>query len=381
MAAKNKPKETSRRLKGDGSIQQLPNGKYKAVITIGRVDGKQIRKSVTRNTPKEVIAALNQLKSEHQQGNIAAPSKMTLKELSDLWVKSLRLKTKPKTIDSYEHILEKHIVPSLGNIKVQKLTVTDINNFIQSLHGLGLSPAYIIKIRGNLHSILQKALMDGIVSRNLVSRADTVKMQQSERRALTDLEIPRVLEEARKYDMSPRKTYHHYYLFILLDLATGCRRGELLALRWENVNLEKHTVSIKENFAEVKGRHVLGTPKSKRGIRDISVDAKVLEQLTKELPGDHKTGLVFCLVDGSPIPFTTIERAVKAIMENAGCPGVTIHNIRHTHATHLLSAGYDLKAVAQRLGDDPRTLLSTYAHLLPGKDKEIAGFIGNKLIP
>ena len=370
-----------RRPKGDGSVQQLAKDKYKIQITVGYdQDGNQIRKSFTGQTQREVIAMLNKFKSEKQFGTLVAPTAMIMGDYILRWLASKKINIKAKSYSTYKFSCEKHIIPALGSLKVQKVTTAVLNDYFVDKATSGLALASLAQHRAILSGIMTLALSEGIIGTNPVTLVSSIPKTRPQQIVLSDEQIKKLLDVARTYkSVRTGMGLHCIYHIILLALATGMRRGELLALQWRNIDLTNNRISIIDNVVEIEGKQVLDTPKSDNGIRSFSVDPKVLQVLKAEL-WTNKEGLVFQKEAGKYIPFTNLTSAYKRCLGLAGLPQeVRLHDLRHTHVTHLLANHYDVKLVSQRIGDDPKTVMNTYAHVMPHKDKEASEFMGAKL--
>lgn len=380
----NNPKKSltkKRRPKGDGSLQQLAKDKYKIQITVGYDQaGNQIRKSFTGKTQREVIAMLNKFKSEKQLGILVAPASMTMGEYTLRWLASKKVNVKAKSYSTYKFSCEKHIIPTLGGLKVQKVTTSILNDYFVAKATAGLSLASLAQHRAILSGIMTLALSEGVIGTNPVTLVSSIPKTRPHQVVLSDGQMKKLLDVARTYkSVRAGMGLHCIYHIILLALATGMRRGELLALQWRDIDLATNRVSIVDNLVEIEGKQVLDTPKSDNGVRSFSVEPKVLQVLKAEL-WTKEAGLVFQKDKGKYIPFTNLTSAYKRCLELAGIPReVRLHDLRHTHVTHLLSNHYDVKLVSQRIGDDPKTVMNTYAHVMPHKDKEASEFIGSKL--
>lgn len=378
---KEKAPAKKRRPKGDGSLQQLAKDKYKIQITVGYdQNGNQIRKSFTGNTQREVIAMLNKFKSEKQLGTLVPPTSMTMRDYILRWLASKKINVKAKSYATYKFSCEKHIIPALGNLKVQKVTTSILNDYFVAKGVAGLALASLAQHRAILSGIMTLALSEGVIGTNPVTLVSSIPKTRSNQVVLSDGQMKKLLDVARTYKSVRRGMgLDCIYHIILLALATGMRRGELLALQWKNIDLANNTVSIFDNLVEIEGKQVLDTPKSDNGIRSFSVEPKVLQVLKDEL-WTKEEGLVFQKGEGKYIPFTNLTSAYKRCLRLAGIPReVRLHDLRHTHVTHLLSNHYDIKLVSQRIGDDPKTIMNTYAHVMPHKDKEASEFMGSKL--
>jgi len=372
-------KKANRRPKGEGSLQQLSKNKFKVQLTVGYDQhGRQLRKSFTGKTQREAVEMLNKFKIQQQQGTLLVTNNATLAEYAARWLGAKTATIKLKTYATYDFACRKHILPVLGQYQLQKINTLQINNYLTTKAQEGLAPATLNMHRAMLHNIFEMAVKEGLISRNAVAATTTIPSSHKHQNILTGDEMERLLTAAQKY--SQLSGNHYVYHIILLALATGMRRGELLALNWENVDPVANTLTISTNLVEITGKQVLDTPKTEGSRRTIAVEGGILKALKNDL-WSPVGGLVFRLKTGRYIPFSTLGRAFRLIVKQAGIhKTVRIHDLRHTHVTHLLAHGYDMKMVADRIGDDVRTVMQIYAHSLPGQDEAAAAYMGAKLL-
>jgi integrase len=320
------------------------------------------------------------LRAELQTGVLVPSSTVTLEQFTARWLGAKKFSAKKKTYATYELACVKHILPMLGRHKLPKLTTTHINDFIRTKAQQGLSAATLSQHRAILHNILALAVTEGCLGRNVVAAASPIPREPKEQNILTDAEMIRLLQAARAYCTECKQGFRQIYHVVLLALATGLRRGEIVGLRWENVNMDQSLLTVSENVVEVAGKQVRGTPKTRGSWRTIAVEPAVLKLLRDEL-WTPAGGLVFTGANRRLVPFSTLGRTFRLLLVKADITKqVRLHDLRHTHVTHLLAQGYDLKMVAARIGDDVRTAMQIYAHALPEKDKDAASFIGAKLL-
>jgi integrase len=168
------------------------------------------------------------------------------------------------------------------------------------------------------------------------------------------------------------------YHIVLIALATGARRGELLALKWDNINFVNNTITIKENLVEVKGGVQIHSPKTKASRRTIAVHPSVLAQL-EELRSE--SDWVFHTGNGKQLSPSNVSHSYQRLLGEANLPNIRFHDLRHTHATLLIANGHNIKTVSARIGHtDIKITLNLYAHALPEQDREAADKIGAWLV-
>lgn len=387
QSPKEQKEAKKRRPKGDGSIQQLGPNRYKIQIEAGYdAKGNRLRKTFTGATKREVIDKKNQYLNEKKQGTLTRTSTCKMSEFITRWLSIKEGKTRKNTYRAYVFLCDKHITPALGMHRVQNLKTAHVNDFIAAKRKEGLAPSSIQKLKALLHGILDLALKEGLVARNVVDNCDTITGEtKTSIRPLTDEEMEKLLEVSRgvfEADKGKGNRFYLIYHIILLALATGARKSELLALKWDSIDTVRNTILIKESVVEVKGGIDINVPKTRTSRRVVSVDEEVLSAL-EELRGlrDTESEYIFCTREGSPLMPSNVGRAFRGVLEDAGLKGVRFHDLRHTHATHLVSGGLNFKMISERMGHaDTRTTLNLYTHSLPEQDREAAKLMGSKLI-
>lgn len=362
----------ARKPKGDGSIQQLPNGKYKVQVTIGRdVNGKQIRKSVTINSQKEAVSIKNKLINEQQEGALVKPNKCKLSDYIERWLSMKETQLKKTTFESYDYICRKYLFPSLGMLQLQKLTTAQINDYFNIKIKEGISPRTLSKHKIILHGVIDTAIKEGLLSLNPVNNCRSLGSKRETMKVFSPNEIKQLLDTAKNIATKKGKHFTQIYHIVLLALATGMRRGEVLALKWDCIDREKNTVTIAESISQVKGGLHIDVPKSKSSRRTISVDQRVLMELQElKLEGSD---FVFHTNKGKPLSPENVGRSYRNLLAEVGLKGFRFHDLRHTHATQLIAEGFNIKMVSERLGhNDISVTLQLYVHALPKQDREAA---------
>ena len=361
---------TKRRPKGSGSIKKLPNGKYKVIVTVPcSITGKQTRVSRTAENERAAQRLQASLTSGVDNGSVVAITKDTF----ETFTKSVWLKAKAKTVreTSYrvlEQRLETHLIPYFGKMKMQKITITTINSFVDELISkASLKTSTINQYCGTLSGIFEYAMRTGVVPKNPVKWVDKVSWESEEVHVYSQEELKRILEAAKGHSAA-------LHCFCLLAATSGARLGELLALTWADI--EETKISITKTLICGKDKQLrTGPPKTAGSKRKVSVDPKVLKVLKDTL--DTSTKQVFPGASGQFLHPATIGSRVTALAKSLGIEKPRIHAFRHTHATQLLSQNYDLKTVSKRLGHaNPMLTIRLYAHWVPEKDVDAALAIG-----
>lgn len=372
----------NKRGNNEGCVYHRPDGRWSAIITIPQT-GK--RRTLYRKTRQEVAKKLNETITKIDNKTYVEPSNIKVGEFLNTWLwKYEQNNVRPTTFSSYELHIRKHIIPALGNTKLQNLNPDQIQDFINTLQEKGLSPKTIRNIHNTLLLAMNQALANNILTRNVCQNVSLPRREKPEIRVLSQLEQNTLLRaiEGEKSEMA-----------VVLDLSTGLRLGELLALTWDDIDLENGVIRITKSLYRIQTKQqsyeegqertklVIQPVKTQNGVRSVPIPANVLIKLiqhkTKQLNdkneyenkafGDYNPiNYVFCSSVGTPIEPRSLIRSFHRMVKNAGINKANIHSLRHTYATRLLEAGVAPKIVQELLGHSSITItLDTYTHVLP----------------
>jgi integrase len=312
---------------------------------------------------------------------------VTLGEYLDRWLAdSVKSTVRTSTYERHEEIVRLHIKPSLGRLGLKKLTPAHVRGlYSEKLDSGLLTPATVRKIHSTLHKALSQAVSDGMVPRNAAD-VKAPRPTPEEMRPLSE-------DEARTFLKAVSQSSERFEaLYVLLAISTGLRRGELLGLRWDDVDLERGTLRVGRALVREGGRHTLGETKTKRGRRQINLTPRTVNALKAhrkkqleakmKLAGLYKDhGLIFASEVGTPVnPENLVHRSFKPLLKKAGLPEIRFHDLRHTCATLLLIRGVHPKLVQELLGHATIAMtLDTYSHYLPSMGDQAAGAMGDAL--
>ncbi|HJT56201.1 MAG TPA: site-specific integrase [Ktedonobacteraceae bacterium] len=368
----------ARRGHGEGSITRRKDGRYQAAITLEN----HKRKYFYGETRKEVQDKLNLALYEQKQGMLATGPQQTLQVFFEKWLEQVcRLTKKPNTYKTYRSAARAHIIPALGHIKLQKLTIEQLQAFFAEKQKR-LKPASLSCIRKALKSALNDAVMRGLVARNVATFVSLPNIERYEGQVLTEEQARKLLDVAHS---------SHLDVMLLVALTTGMRQGELLALRWSDVDLETGVLQVRRNVTIVNGVGPVETePKTKAGRRKVMLPGVVIKALRGQQEQQakmrlalsakwHDLGLIFPTMQhnskrpGDFLRASNVRASFKRLLKLAGLPDVRFHDLRHSVATILFAAGIDLKVISELLGHSSIAVTSdVYAHLLPDKQHEVA---------
>lgn len=360
-----------RRGHGEGSISLRKDGRYQAAITLDN----HKRKYFYGKTRKEVQDKLNRALYEQKQGTLVTGPHQTLKAHLERWLEQVcKLTMRPNTYKSYRSAIHHHLIPALGHIKLQKLTIGDLQAFYAEKRK-NLKPGSLAIINAALSDALEDALKQGMVARNVAKLVDLPHAERYEGQILTVEQAHKLLVAARGSNLDA---------LLLVALTTGMRRGELAALRWNDVDLERGILQVRHNLTWVHGMgYVEGEPKSKAGRRKIGLtdvvitalkEHKVRQEQASIKMGDRwrEHGLIFSNIYGGYLNPGRIWYLFKKLLKAARLPDVRFHDLRHGAATVLLAAKVDLKVVSELLGHSSVAVTADiYGHVLPEMQQEV----------
>jgi integrase len=270
----------------------------------------------------------------------------------------------PRSYERYSDLVEKHINPELGKIRLTELRPDQVQAFYTMKVNEGLSKATVQYIHAILHKSLKQALMWGLVSRNVTDLVERPKPEKKTFRTWTPEDIKRFLDAVSD---------HRFFLIYLLAINTGLRQGELLGIHKESVDLKKGVIHVRHQVSTIRGKGLVVTePKTDKSRRPVTIPKSTKIYLEKHLQG-RGDGLIFTTSTGKPISPRNLLRHFKQVIEKEGLVMIRFHDLRHTHATLLLAAGVHPKVVQERLGHSQISLtLDTYSHVIPSLQDEAA---------
>jgi len=370
-----------------GHIRQRAKGSWTIFYDLPTdpVTGKRRQKTQTvKGTKRGAERFLRDVLSSIEHGAYVKPNKMTLGELMRRWLNEYVLtNTTDRTQESYQSIVERHLIPALGRVLLLELQAQHIQSYYADMLSVGrtdgkggLSARSVVYHHRILSKALDYAVKMGLVVRNVANLVDPPRVARAAMHTLNPEEVTRFLDAARETD---------YYVYFSTLLYTGLRRGELLALRWRNLDLDNATLTVVETAYKLgNGEYRIKEPKTPQSRRTVTLPPSLVElfrayradqellriQLGVILNNDD---FVFIRPDGSPINPNAITLAFRRIIKKAGLRDLRIHDLRHTHATLMLKAGVHPKVVSERLGHaNIGITLDIYSHILPGMQEAAA---------
>jgi integrase len=383
-----------RRGDGEGSITKRKDGRWQGSVLTGYnpETGKPVRKYFYGRTRKEVQEKINEVAPKVVAGTYREPTKMTVAKWFTTWLNDyMKLSLRPTTWESYRYQVEGHIIPALGHLRLAQLQTAHIqrlyNDKLQGgrLDGKpgGLSPKSVRYIHTVIHSCLEQARKESMITINPAGAVRLPKLEKPEIKYLGTAEAAIFLAMARE-----SKHFAAFYL----ALSTGMRRGELLALRWKDIDFEAEQLTVNQGLVRISGKGlVFQEPKTALSNRVISL-APAVAQVLKEHREQQTDGrimagaaynseldLVFSNELGEPICPRAFTRVFERLVKKAGL-NVTFHGLRHTFATLALQEGVDVKTIQETLGHHSAAFtMDVYSNVTAKMRREAADRVSNLL--
>ena len=375
-----------KRANGEGNIRKRKDGRWEGRYTAGHdpVTGKQIFKNVLGKTQAEVKEKLVKALVEAGQVDFTKVGQYTVGTWMDTWFENVaKITVRPSSHQTYKGYIDNHIKPSIGNIPLEKLTTMDLQKFYRRLltkgrmerieskdQPKGLSAKTVRNINQVISSAMDLAVAQKIILNNPTDSCELPKVEHKEMQTVPAEQLSAFLEEAKRSGV-----YEMYYI----ELATGLRRGELLGLRWQDIDWKNGIIKVRRQVARVNGEIVEAPLKTKNSYRAVSISPQAIEVL-KHQKAKTNDQYVFPSPNGGPISPDSVNNMLKRVLERAGIPKVRFHDLRHTFATIALQNGVDIKTISGMLGHfSAGFTLDTYAHVTTAAQKEAAQTMGNIL--
>ena len=374
-----------------GRIRRRSSGHWELTADAGKdANGKRRRRSETfKGSKREADRRLREFVAEveaalEQERTLSRRHTWTVSEWLYKWLhERVEIKGKLATFERYEGIARIHLVPGIGHIELANLSPLDINDALGKL----VKNGQYTRTAELAYTVLSGAMKYAWDLEQIdVSPMGRVAMPRAPRRRVDPPDVERVQNLLRLAEDED----HYLFVFLNLDARTGMRRGEMMALRWENVNLEEGYLLVVESAVKTHSEGVrLETTKTERGERRIDLDRRMVELLAeqkerqqawvdKEPSGRIDKGLVFPGADGDWMKPQNMLRHLKELGARVGTPDITFHKLRHFHATIALDQGNNPVVVSRRMGHSKvSTTMDLYGHVLPGWQKDVAENVAN----
>lgn len=364
---------SKKRANGEGSIRRKPNGRWEGRYTQGfdPVTGKAIQKSVSAKTQAECKEKLRRAIQENRGVPLNNHNgDYTVAEWCRLWFDTYaKPHIRSTTAATYENVIEQHIIPKIGMVKIRQLTSLQIQRMYNEAKTNGriqrfknpqppeLSNSYVRRIHMVLRAALQQAVDERLIPYNPCENCRIPPKEKKEMKVIPPEQIGAYLREAEAYGVLP---------MFYLELTSGLRRGELMALLWEDLDVENRILSVSKQVVRVNGDLEVTEPKTQNSIRKVALPQQTVDLLIQEHEKHPDNPLMF------PSPRTGtywspdgVSRINKNLLKRAGIDtSVRFHDLRHTFATMAMQSGVDVKTLSSMLGHySAGFTLDTYTHV------------------
>ena len=358
-------------------------------------NGKRNRKYKTINgTKKQAEKVMRKMMDDLENHTYIEDNNVTVAEFVENWYKLYLTDLSPTTLKGYEYQIENYIInQDIGKIRLQDLTTSDVQQWINSLYeesplsNKPLSAKTVKNIYHNLCAAIDKAVVLELVKKNVCKAVSLPKVQKYTAEVYDEKEVQALLNAIKGTDME---------LPLMIDINLGLRRGELLGLKWKHIDFEKGLVSIEDNMVEVKkevsaDRLLTKSPKSASGQRVIPISSALNEYLKKahtdyllrklKMGKDFFDGdYVVCQENGKPYKPNSFTDKFNNFLKKNKLKHIRLHDLRHTNATLMLTQGISPKVAQMRLGhSDYSTTMNIYSHVLKSVETEAAEKIENAI--
>lgn len=366
----------AKRANHEGSIYKRKDGRYEYSLMI---NGKRYRGYA--RTRQQAAKKLADLLAAYGRNLLPDPDRITVGEFVERWLAAIEHRVKPTTYSQYAVSLRRHVVPVLGELAVQRLQPLHLTHLYADLlkkpinDSKTLSPTTVRLVHRSLHAALNDAVQWGLLPWNPADRVKPPRAQRYVGEVWTPQEAQAFLQEAQ---------HSRWYALFFLALMTGMRRGELLGLKWSDVDWSAGCIWVRRNYTVVGGKKVIHTPKTHRSSRPIDVGPDVLEVLRQHRQHQEQQRLevgdawadenwVFTTSIGTPIEPGNLYREFRRIIEKAGVKKIRFHDLRDTHVSLLALAGVDAKVISERVGHANVSFTQqTYQHIFASQRKKAA---------
>jgi integrase len=344
---------SKRRGAGEGSIYQRKDGLWVGAISCGwDLDGRQ-RQTVSGRTRQMVAQKLEDARRRAQTGEAPIDERATVAQYLQRWLLSVGPRVRPRTATFYALIVRTRLIPNIGRVKLSRLTPLDVEAMLASVQQAGLSPQTTAHCRAVLRCALTDAVRSGLVPRNVVTLTDAPRVATPAPAVLTPEQVGDVLDALS--DPSLRR-------LATVAVHSGLRQGELLGLRWADVDLEQRQVRVLHALQRAAGHYALVEPKSASSRRVVALTPAAVEALREERRAQREaqlrakrwrppiSDLVFTTSTGQPRSGTAITHAFADALRAAGLSPLRWHDLRAAHGGLLLAAGVDIAVISKMLG-------------------------------
>ena len=384
MGRKKIIKRIRKRGRNEGTVRLRSDGHYEARVTIGvDIYGKQIQKSIYGKERADVVRKMNEIIMNVQDEVYVEETDYTVNAWITKWLeKYAKFNVKETTLEVYVRYTNTHILPFFGRLKLVKLKTANVQSFINHLDEKGLAPGTIRYILRILRGSLNQAVKEKIVKENVAKACVLPKDIQKEMKTLKPEKLDAFITEAKK---------NRFYALYMLELSTGLRRGEILGLRWQDINFKQGYVQVQQQVVMLHATPVLQSLKTTYSTRKVYIPQSIFDILEKHQKEQkvkmvkhrltwNEEDLVFTNKFGKIMCPKNLLRSFRSVLKNAGLEKIRFHDLRHTYALNCLAEGIDIRTLQEQLGHHNASFtIQKYGHSTNDMKKSAADKIGKLL--
>lgn len=369
-----------------GSIHKYETNKgirYMVMLETSNNGKRKQKKKMGFKTKKEATAYMAEAQVDLNKGTYIEPSKVLYKDFMQKYFSIKKRSLGIQTIDVYQVHLKNYIIPSIGGIPLSNLKTDDIDKFISDMIDKGYAPATIKKAINIIKNSLEHAIDIELLNKNVAKKATLPQEIKTEMKIWNEAEVNKFLKVAKDSE---------YYCFFYIAIMTAMRKGEILGLRWKDIDFKKKQLTVKQVLSQDAKSFISGA-KTKASNRTIDLSNSTLEVLKaqkakieqqKSILGngynsDHD--LVIATQIGTPVDSSNLRKRIfSPLIEKADVPKIRIHDLRHTSASLLFNKGVNIKVISERLGHSSISItLQTYSHILPTMQRDAADILDDMI--
>ena len=376
-----------KRANGEGNIRKRKDGRWEGRYTAGHdpETGKAIYKNVLGRTQAETRAKLKAAIEESKSLDVTKAGKYTVGAWMDEWFENYaKIKVRPSSHQTYRGYIDNHIKPNIGKVPLEKLTSLELQKLYKKLlnsgridrveskyQAKGLSPKTVRNIHQIIASAMKLAKEQRLIVADPTEGCALPKLEHREMKTLPVEQLASFLREAKDSGV-----FEIYYI----ELAPGLRRGELLGLKWEDIDFEHGNLRVKRQIARINGEVVEAPLKTKNAYRTLPLAEDTIAVLKQQKKKVGSSPWVFLSPTGGPVSPDSVLHMLHRVLKRAGLPRIRFHDLRHTFATLALQNGVDVKTVSGMLGHfSAGFALDTYAHVTTASRRQAAKTMGGIL--
>lgn len=366
-----------RRGQGEGSVFQLPDGRWRAMVDLGYVDGKRKRKAATRATRREAVEWLREAQQSHESGALVSRTPTVAEWFAVYLNEHASARLRPRTLANYRRSIERHILPALGRLRLDKVRPEHLTKLYREKAAAGLSPATVRYLHAVIRAAFGLAVRWGRIPRNVALLVEPPAPAHSEITPLTVEEARALLAAADGFRLGTRWK---------VGLSLGLRQGEALGLWWDDLPPAARLLKVQRQLlrpAAAGAPMTFGPLKSARSRRTLALpgflDESLAEHRERQAAERRAAGkwvdsrLVFATTTGTPLDHRNDAREFKALCERAGIPPYRVHDLRHTAATLLIAQGQHPRVVMEILGHSQIAVtMNIYGHVMDPQLRDAA---------